>query len=75
MATPEGWRGLCRKKDIIPLKLVPFLPQDNCDDGRHEAIRRTTSELGRCLTLPFPTFLSFVLEDTVLDKFVDTFLR
>lgn len=91
---PSSWRGLCRQSDAAPLKLVPFLPQDN-DNHREsvadsssvaaggnnhtraseEALVRANAELSRCLALPFPTFLSFVLEDASLGKFVDTFLR
>ncbi|CAN0014436.1 unnamed protein product, partial [Ectocarpus sp. 12 AP-2014] len=38
-------------------------------------ISRTNAELGRLLDVGFPTFLSFVLEDESLAKFIDTFLR
>lgn len=75
MAGAQDWRGLYLQEKIAPLKLIPFLPQDNNDDERLGALRRTTVELGKCLTLPFPAFLSFVLEDSALKNFVDTFLR
>lgn len=82
-----SWRGLYKKQ--TPLKLVPFLPQDNttAEDGIHvvsssssstsrsTSTSRANAELGRLLGLDFPTFLSFVLEDESLGKFVDTFLR
>ncbi|CAM9552335.1 unnamed protein product, partial [Scytosiphon promiscuus] len=83
-----SWRGLCRQQSMVaPLKLVPFLPQDNdASDGSGQdgsissssssgSNSRANSELGRLLGLAFPTFLSFVLEDESLGKFVDTFLR
>lgn len=93
MAVLPAWRGMCRQSGIAPLKLVPFLPQDNKTDDQNmsdsssgevgnsntrasqETLSRANTELGRCLALPFPVFLSFVLEDESLGKFVDTFLR
>lgn len=41
----------------------------------HETLVRANAELGKCLAMSFPAFLSFVLEDASLIKFVDTFLR
>lgn len=75
MAGEQDWRSPNLQGKIAHLKLVPFLPQDNNDDERREALRRATVELGKCLTLPFPAFLSLVLEDSTLKNFVDTFLR
>lgn len=94
MAVLPAWRGLCQQSGIAPLKLVPFLPQDNKTDDQNMSddsstgevgnsntrasqatLARANTELGRCLALPFLTFLSFVLEDESLGKFVDTFLR
>lgn len=77
MTVPLTWRGKCRQNGVAPLKLVPFLPQDNSSVGAasQATLVRANAELGRCLALPFPVFLSFVLEDTSLGKFVDTFLR
>lgn len=93
MAVLPAWRGLYQQSGVAPLKLVPFLPQDNKTDDQNmsdssggevgnsntrasqEMLVRANAELGRCLALPFPTFMSFVLEDESLGKFVDTFLR
>ena len=93
MAVLPAWRGMCHQSGVAPLKLVPFLPQDNKTDDQNmsdsssaevgnsnarasqETLSRANTELGRCLALPFPIFLSFVLEDESLGKFVDTFLR
>lgn len=70
---PASWRGLWKKSTVAPLRLVPFLPQDNTSDTR--SCDRSNTELGGLLSLDFPTFLSFVIEDETLRKFVDTFLR
>lgn len=75
-----SWRGLCKQSTLAPLRLVPFLPQDNTveqglDSGTSSSTSRSNNELGRLLGLDFPTFLSFVLEDEALSKFIDTFLR
>lgn len=86
-AGSASWRGLYKQQSTAaPLKLVPFLPQDNdASDGiGHDGSSissggssnsRANAELGRLLGLEFPTFLSFILEDKTLGKFVDTFLR
>lgn len=82
MAAMPSWQGQCRQNGVVPLKLVPFLPQDNNSSSSSanagiptNTLVRANAELGRCLALPFPVFLSFVLEDAALGKFVDTFLR
>lgn len=80
MTAMPSWQGLCRQSGVAPLKLVPFLPQDNNSTSTNtgsptNTLVRANAELGRCLALPFPVFLSFVLEDAALGKFVDTFLR
>lgn len=85
MTVMPSWRGLCRQSGVAPLKLVPFLPQDNSSSSSSRSgdntgsstntLARANAELGRCLSLPFPVFLSFVLEDAALGKFMDTFLR
>ena len=75
-AGPVSWQGLCKQSTAAPLRLVPFLPQDNSAElGSSTGTSRSNTELGRLLGLDFPTFLSFVLEDEALGKFVDTFLR
>lgn len=80
----EGCHGLYQQSGRAPLKLLPFLPQDNdssifggAGDGSRseEAAARACAELEECLSSPFPKFLSFVLDDKILKKFVDTFLR
>ena len=65
------------KRIVETLRLVPFLPQDNGskDDHQHDRLQRAVHELGRCLELPFPTFIQCVLHDAALAKFIDTFLR
>lgn len=65
------------EKIVESLRLVPFLPQDNCtrDHDQHDRLQRAVHELGRCLALPFPAFIGAVLHDAALAKFVDTFLR
>ncbi|CAM9411150.1 unnamed protein product, partial [Ectocarpus sp. 13 AM-2016] len=90
-AGSASWRGLCKQHSKVPpLKLVPFLPQDNntadmssrsgqagssSGSSSGNTISRANAELGRLLDVGFPTFLSFVLEDESLAKFIDTFLR
>ncbi|CAM9437316.1 unnamed protein product, partial [Ectocarpus sp. 8 AP-2014] len=91
-AGSASWPGLCKQHSKVPpLKLVPFLPQDNntadmsgssgqagsssSSSSSGNTISRANAELGRLLDVGFPTFLSFVLEDESLAKFVDTFLR
>ncbi|CAN0397838.1 unnamed protein product, partial [Ectocarpus sp. 12 AP-2014] len=92
-AGSASWRGLCKQHSKVPpLKLVPFLPQDNntadmssisgqagssssSSSSSGNTISRANAELGRLLDVGFPTFLSFVLEDESLAKFIDTFLR
>ena len=71
---PASWKGLWKKSSAAPLRLVPFLPQDNIASDPASS-GRSNAELGRLLSLDFPAFLSFVLEDETLRKFVDTFLR
>ena len=66
---------MAQKAAQPPLKLLPFLPEDNAATTPSKALTQANACLGDVLSQPFNTFVYRVFSEKSLIEFIDSFLR